>query len=117
MSYFGNESDSSFKSFVKPGQGGPVTLDEVKTAFRLPASEPYLTKDLGEFFQAMQDPDQVGDATERARFAELERTMKTELSDLKVFVRDEGVVDGKVFFVGRAKDGNLVGLQSNRIWT
>lgn len=117
MTWFGNEGDSTFKSFVKPGNGGRVTVDEVRSAMNRPATEKYLEKDINEFFQGMQQPDQVGDATDRAKFAEIERTMKAELSDLKVFVQDEGTVDGKVYFVGRAKDGNLVGLESNRIWT
>lgn len=115
--YFGSESDAPFKSFAAAGTGGAVTEAAFRKSLSIPAGEPYETRDIASFFTAMQEPDQVGSATDRAKFAEIEKVMKQNLTDLKVFVRGEGAVEGKVYLVGRAKDGNLVGLESTRIWT
>ncbi len=116
FSYFGSESDSPFKPFSAQGHGGAVTLAETRAALKLPAGEKYLEKSAAEFFTAMQDPEQCSDA-DRPKFAALQRAFAENLTDVKVFCRDEGVVEGKVYFVGRTRDGGLAGLEAQRIWT
>jgi hypothetical protein len=50
-------------------------------------------------------------------YTELKKALK-ELSDVKMFVdSNEANVEGKVFIVGRLKDGSVAGLETTRIWT
>lgn len=50
-------------------------------------------------------------------YTELKKALK-ELSDVKMFVdTNEDHVEGKVFIVGRLKDGSVAGLETSRIWT
>jgi hypothetical protein len=58
---------------------------------------------------------------ERQALARLQHLMETKLTDLKVFYVDptnnSSSCNGRIFIVGKAKDGDWVGLSGETVWT
>jgi hypothetical protein len=118
-----SESDYPYKGVHLPGAAGEDgSFDSAKflKALGLPADkEIYSIESTEEFFELYQDPDGYGyDPAEVAKYKELQSMMGSELTDLQ-FIQLDGdeEVEGRVFIVGAAKDGSIVGLESTRIWT
>jgi len=116
---FMSESDYPFKGFSRPLAAGTRATDaDLRKAVGLSANAPLDRSDLADWFQGMQDPDVISEPADRAKFKALEAAMKAGLKDLEmIYEGPDDKVEAKVFIVGRAPDGSIVGLKSTRIWT
>ena len=127
--WYGSEADYPFEPFsARMPRPAELSDDSFRTALGIPpAAELYGgSEDFDEFFRRQQDPQhwaEWGAEPEEARgyiakYARLERAMRAQLSDLSdVTVGGEDVVEARVYFYGRARDGSLAGLRTVRVWT
>lgn len=121
--WYGSEADDTWKSFTARHDGGTLTAAAFSKAMKLPSGPEGEVSELSvqEYFDAQtgkgQEPAELS-SKEQAAHEALFKAMKANLKDLRIFmVGADDVVEGKVYIVGRAKDGNLAGIEATRIYT
>jgi nuclease A inhibitor-like protein len=115
---FISESDHPFEPFHAPlAPEAPLDEAAVRTAIGADADYP-VTIGSGEEWLAYVIDEAGYEGEDLARWKALAKALTTKLRDLRiVYAGPESQVEAKVYVVGRAPDGSIVGLSSTRIWT
>ncbi|MCB9638394.1 MAG: hypothetical protein H6727_05720 [Myxococcales bacterium] len=115
--YHISESDSAYSAFhlAKPAEG-TSTLDAIRASLNLPADVELYEDHAGTYFDYNIYESGL-DAGDAAKFQALRSAMEAGLTNLTVVEMGEQVVEGKMFLVGTAPDGSIVGLSADRVWT
>lgn len=123
FNYYGTEGRDRWTAFTARFDGSPLTAVAFARAMKLPRGPEGEVMQLSvkEFFDAHTgkgpEPVVLSPAAQAAHAA-LHKALRMNLKDVRIFmVGADSVAEGKVYLVGRAKDGNLAGISATRIYT
>ena len=111
-----SETDEPFQAFTWTGTTGLLTKSQLLALTETPAGTPVEEVSLDEFFgtlttdQTWFQDDEKQIAT---HYRALRATLESDLTDLKVF--RVGVVNITIYIVGKAKNGDYVGVQTKAV--
>ena len=114
---FRSETDAPFEVFEWPGEQGKPDKARVLQLAGLPPATAVKVKSLDAFFRDATREEAWHDDQEKQevqRFKQLVRTLKENLSDVKVFLA--GGAEADAYIVGRAGDG-WAGLKTKVVQT
>ena len=131
LSVGSSEGDEKVKTVVSTNKfSGKITGATLEKFLKVPTSVKFESQSASAFFKKTvaewrdrakteTDPARKKQITDNAnKLEKLATVMKNNLTEVQLFQdTNQDHVSGRVFIVGKAHDGKLVGLETRRIWT
>ena len=119
----GEEPFAAYSSKKKFPQDANIEKSMIGELLRHCGKAPNTPTDVSsfdKFMAAVKDPANTSDfGVDVASYLAMEKVMRDELSELRVISigNEKTTVTPSIFFVGRAEDGTLAGLETKVVWT